>query len=106
AIHAAGFLHRAVCPRNALLVQTSGAWKLLDVAAAAAGAAPGAATLPYVAPELVAGRSADERADVYSLTATLYTAITGRAPFTADTLLALAVAAAERSPVDPTVFAD
>ncbi len=59
-------------------------------------------TPAYAAPEQVAGaRDVDARADVYSLGATLYHALTGRAPFQGESLLGLLAAVVESDPVRP-----
>ncbi len=107
AVHAAELVHRDISPTS--LVRTGdGGWKLVDLGlahATAAGAAPTAGTLSYMAPELVAGRAADGRADVYALAAVAYTAVTGASPISAGTTMALAVAVADSMPVDPRVWA-
>ncbi len=43
------------------------------------------ATPAYAAPEILQGRPSDERSDVYSLAATLYSVLTGRQPYGAST---------------------
>ncbi len=45
------------------------------------------ASLPWAAPEVLLNKQADARADVYSLAATVYTALTGHAPFATDDAL-------------------
>ncbi|MDO4887151.1 MAG: serine/threonine-protein kinase [Actinomycetaceae bacterium] len=42
------------------------------------------ASLPWAAPEVLANRPSGQAADVYSLAATVYTAVAGRAPYASD----------------------
>jgi eukaryotic-like serine/threonine-protein kinase len=86
AAHEAGIVHRDVKPGNVLLAD-DGTVKLTDFGISravgdktvtAAGALVG--TVAYMAPEVGLGQVADARSDVYSLGATLYTAIEGEPP--------------------------
>jgi serine/threonine-protein kinase len=90
AARAAGIVHRDVNPHN-LFAAESGettVWKLLDFGVArhfepGAGVtrAEVAGTPQYMAPELALGRDVGHRADLFSLAAVAYRALTGQAPF-------------------------
>ena len=107
--HRAGILHRDIKPANVLT--TDFGWPALTdfgIAATTGGAAGGAAagmSIPWAPPELLADRPrGDERSDVYSLAATLYSLLAGRTPFEvpgAQNGVQQLVARIERSPLAP-----
>jgi len=86
-IHGRRILYRDLQPRNVLFDEW-GTVHLVDFDTAALLDDPGMNDLSgrpaigYMAPELIAGGPADERADLYSLGATVYEMITGQPPFT------------------------
>ncbi|KGM08370.1 serine/threonine protein kinase, partial [Cellulomonas bogoriensis 69B4 = DSM 16987] len=82
--HRAGILHRDIKPANVLV--TDFGWPALtDFGIAATTVASGAATgmsIPWSPPELLAEEPrGDERSDVYSLAATVYSLLARRSPF-------------------------
>ena len=102
--HQHGIVHRDLKPGNVMLTK-SGA-KLLDFGIAhalpASSGATGAAaaatmtaalsaadrvpgTLPYMAPEVLEGREADARSDIFAFGAVLFEMLAGRRAFDADT---------------------
>ncbi len=58
-------------------------------------------TPEYMAPEQVAGKSVDERADIYSLGIILYEMFTGRVPFTGDSAIAVGFKQLKEDPPKP-----
>ncbi|HET9929070.1 MAG TPA: serine/threonine-protein kinase, partial [Polyangiaceae bacterium] len=102
AVHAAGIVHRDLKPDNIFLVERRGQpdfVKVLDFGVCtfaasdaerltASGDAVG--TPLFMAPEQLEARHAvDERADIYALGTILFFMLTGEAPFSGSTLLAL-----------------
>ncbi|WP_456825480.1 serine/threonine-protein kinase [Cellulomonas sp. P5_E12] len=107
--HRAGILHRDIKPANVLT--TDFGWPALTDFGIAATTGHGAGatvgmSIPWSPPELLGEHpTGDERSDVYSLAATIYSLLAGRTPFevpggenTAQQL----VARIERSPLPPT----
>lgn len=81
--HRAGILHRDIKPAN-ILVSDYGKAMLTDFGIAAAlGGETGAGGLsvPWAPPEFVEGEPGGRESDVWSLAATLYSLLEGRAPF-------------------------
>jgi len=105
--HGRGVVHRDVKPGN-VMIGPDGRARLFDFGIAATTQrtdgglpAPGmtSGTLPYMAPEQLAGQPADPATDVYALGAVLYEMLAGRRPYIASTTAELA--RQQRLPVPP-----
>jgi eukaryotic-like serine/threonine-protein kinase len=84
--HARATVHRDVKPASILLADDGRTlltgFGLGTVASFNAGPGAGGSVAPdYVAPERLVGREVDGRADVYSIAAVIFEAVTGRRPF-------------------------
>lgn len=105
AVHRAGFLHRDIKPSNVHLCE-DGRVVLIDFGIACpiadldhrlpTGAFVG--SLPYASPELLQGSRPGPASDLFSLGATLFTAVEGRSPFDRGDLSATIDAVREGTP--------
>jgi serine/threonine protein kinase len=110
AVHAAGFIHHDINPRN-FLVNREGEVKLIDFGLAVPNTPvfrrPGNRTgaLPYMAPELIRREPTDERIDVFSFGAMAFEFLTGRLPYEGAQAnsLAMILARINHDPLDPAV---
>ncbi len=105
AAYAKGLIHRDVKPANILFNEENAA-KIGDFGLAGV-AAQGAedrgeiwGTPYYVAPERLNNEAEDFRSDIYSLGATLFHAVAGKAPIEGDTNSAVALLNLKREPID------
>jgi serine/threonine-protein kinase len=95
--HGHGIVHRDIKPENILIAQ-DGVVKVADFGLARAYAesyvsqAEGTVTgtVQYLAPEQIQGEPADPRTDLYATGVVMFELLTGRAPFTGETSLAIA----------------
>jgi len=87
-LHHAGKVHGAVTPSNLVLV--AGGVELLPAAEGS-----GEAITPYTAPEVVQGRPADARSDVFGFGVILFEMMTGRRAFDGESRVALAASLTE-----------
>lgn len=95
AAHSQGVVHRDLKAQN-IMINPAGHIKIIDFGLArsvhmegmtATGLIMG--TPEYMAPEQVAGKHVDERADIYALGIILFEMLTGRVPFTGDSPIAV-----------------
>lgn len=107
AAHAAGLIHRDVKPEN-VLIADDGRIKVGDFGLARAvtattstGALIG--TVAYLAPELVLGKPADARSDIYSVGIMLYEMLTGEQPYSGDVPIQVAYQHVNASVVPPSL---
>ncbi len=107
AAHAQGLVHRDIKPANILLTE-EGDPKLADFGIAsskggekftATGQAIGSPH--YISPEQATGAGTSPRSDVYALGVVLYELLTGRPPFDAENVTAIAIAHVDKQPAAP-----
>ena len=105
AIHSMGLIHRDLSTNN-IMITTSGVAKILDLGLARdSGMTTSiesqnrlAGTVSYIAPEVIAGRSADVRSEVFSFGVILYEVLTGKHPFQAEHFMSLLYNITNREP--------
>ena len=107
--HTSGVFHRDVKPDN-IMVTNAGLVKVMDFGIARVvessltktGSVIG--TPAYMSPEQVNGQKIDARSDIFSLGVILYELLTGRKPFTGETVPALMFAIIKADPARPSTL--
>ena len=110
--HRAGIVHRDIKPANVMLT-TAGAVKVMDFGIARAVADSQATvtqasavvgTAQYLSPEQARGEQVDARSDLYSTGCLLFELLTGRPPFVADSMVAVAYQHVREEPPRPSAL--
>jgi serine/threonine-protein kinase len=107
--HASGVFHRDVKPDN-IMISKAGLVKVMDFGIARivessltkTGSVIG--TPAYMSPEQVNGQKIDARSDIFSLGVILYELLTGRKPFTGQTISSLMFAIVKSDPTQPSAL--
>jgi serine/threonine protein kinase len=110
AAHKVGLVHRDVKPSNILLTNNDFAYLIdfgiargaRDAGLTQTGSAIG--TLAYMAPERFSGGQIEPRSDIYALGCVLHECLTGRKPFTGDSIPELIAAHLTAPPPLPSVI--
>jgi len=107
--HRHGIVHRDIKPAN-IMINTHGDAKVMDfgIARAISDAATSITassgvmgTVKYLSPEQAKGELVDARSDIYAAGCVMYELLTGRPPFTGETLVAIAYQHVNELPKSP-----
>ena len=107
AAHRQGVVHRDLKSQN-IIINAADQIKIIDFGLARSAHLEGLTatglimgTPEYMAPEQVAGKKVDERADIYSLGIILYEVFTGHVPFTGESAIAVGFMQLKEEPPAP-----
>jgi len=104
ALHDRGLLHRDLKPSN-VMIDGRGRVRITDfglaIPADSQDGVQRVGTPAYMAPEVLDGRGADVRSDIYALGLVLYEIYTGRRAFEADTMAEIVRMQREATPTNP-----
>jgi len=107
AAHRQGIIHRDLKSQN-IIINSFNQIKIIDFGLAHASHLEGLTatglimgTPEYMAPEQVAGKKVDERADLYSFGIILYELFTGKVPFTGESAIAIGFKQMKEDPLPP-----
>jgi len=103
--HARGILHRDLKPQNIMLrdgVPKISDWGLSKVMMqSGTTTTSGGFTAYYAAPEQITNKPKDERTDIWQIGVILYELVTGRLPFTGESMVEIGMAIATKTPERP-----
>ena len=110
--HRHGIVHRDIKPANVMLTRTGDvkvmdfgiARAINDVSSTMTSAAAVMGTAQYLSPEQARGEVVDARSDLYSTGVVLFELLTGRAPFTGDSAVAIAYQHVSEMPAIPSTI--
>ena len=102
--HTRGILHRDLKPQNIMFndgVPKITDWGLSKIVSAASLSTSPSFTAYYAAPEQITNRPKDQRTDIWQLGVILYELVTGRLPFTGESMVEIGMAIATEAPGRP-----
>ena len=110
--HRHGIVHRDIKPANVMLTRTGDvkvmdfgiARAINDVASTMTSASAVMGTAQYLSPEQARGEVVDARSDLYSTGVVLFELLTGKAPFTGDSAVAIAYQHVSEMPAIPSTI--
>ncbi len=105
--HAQKIIHRDLKPHNILLkngVPKISDWGLSRVITESTSTTTASFTPYYAAPEQISSNQKDERTDIWQLGVIFYELVTGKLPFTGDSIVTIMAGIATKNPIMPSVI--